>query len=50
LVTVNYAEEHPACDLDVVPNLGCATELNYIMSNSFGFGGFNACVILGKVA
>src|SRR5256884_4097520 len=33
--------EHPdeACDLDVVPHHGRATKLNYIMSNSFGFGG-----------
>src|SRR5207249_9122130 len=43
--------EHPdeACDLDVVPHHGRATKLNYVMSNSFGFGGINACVILGKV-
>ena len=43
--------EHPdeACDLDVVPHHGRATKLNYIMSNSFGFGGINACVILGKL-
>src|SRR5437762_10476616 len=42
--------EHPdeACDLDVVPHHGRATKLNYIMSNSFGFGGINACVILGR--
>src|SRR5437762_7374237 len=36
------------CDLDVVPYHGRATKLNYIMSNSFGFGGINACVILGR--
>src|SRR5436190_3802183 len=43
--------EHPdeACDLDVVPHHGRATKLNYIMSNSFGFGGINACVILGNL-
>src|SRR5437764_2846157 len=43
--------EHPdeACDLDVVPHHGRATKLNYVMSNSFGFGGINACVILGKL-
>jgi 3-oxoacyl-[acyl-carrier-protein] synthase II len=43
--------EHPdeMCDLDVVPHRGRATKLNYVMSNSFGFGGINACVILGKL-
>src|SRR5881398_1984891 len=47
--TVNYQNPDPACDLDVVPNHGRAAKLNYVMSNSFGFGGINACVILGKV-
>jgi 3-oxoacyl-[acyl-carrier-protein] synthase II len=43
--------DHPddSCDLDVVPHKGRAAELHYVMSNSFGFGGINACVILGKV-
>jgi len=47
--TINYRNPDPACDLDVVPNHGRAAKLNYIMSNSFGFGGINACVILGRV-
>ena len=47
--TINYQNPDPACDLDVVPNHGRAAELNYVMSNSFGFGGINACVVLGKV-
>ncbi len=47
--TINYQKPDPACDLDVVPNHGRAAELNYVMSNSFGFGGINACVILGRV-
>jgi 3-oxoacyl-[acyl-carrier-protein] synthase II len=46
--TINYRNPDPACDLDIVPNHGRAAELNHIMSNSFGFGGINACVILGK--
>jgi 3-oxoacyl-(acyl-carrier-protein) synthase len=45
--TINYENHDPACDLDVVPNHGRKTELRYVMSNSFGFGGINACVILG---
>jgi 3-oxoacyl-[acyl-carrier-protein] synthase II len=47
--TINYETPDPACELDVVPNHGRAAELNYVMSNSFGFGGINACVILGRV-
>jgi 3-oxoacyl-[acyl-carrier-protein] synthase II len=47
--TLNYDEPDPACDLDVIPNHGRAAELNYVLSNSFGFGGINSCVILGRV-
>jgi 3-oxoacyl-[acyl-carrier-protein] synthase II len=47
--TINYANPDPACDLDVIPNHGRKAELNYVMSNSFGFGGINACVILGRI-
>ncbi|HEY2124487.1 MAG TPA: beta-ketoacyl-[acyl-carrier-protein] synthase family protein [Chthoniobacterales bacterium] len=47
--TINYANPDPTCDLDVVPKHGRQAELNYVMSNSFGFGGINACVILGQV-
>ena len=45
--TINYQHPDPACDLDIVPNHGRKATLNYVMSNSFGFGGINACVILG---
>src|SRR5216117_4459102 len=47
--TINYQNPDPSCDLDVVPNHGRAAELNYIMSNSFGFGGINACIVLGRL-
>jgi len=47
--TINYETPDPACDLDVVPNHGREAKLNYVLSNSFGFGGINACVVLGKV-
>jgi 3-oxoacyl-[acyl-carrier-protein] synthase II len=47
--TLNRDNPDPACDLDVVPHHGRDAELNYVMSNSFGFGGINACVILGRV-
>jgi 3-oxoacyl-[acyl-carrier-protein] synthase II len=46
--TINYQNPDPACDLDVVPNRGRAAEMNYVMSNSFGFGGINACVVMGR--
>ena len=47
--TINYTNPDPACDLDIVPNHGRDAELNYVMSNSFGFGGINACIVLGRV-
>src|SRR5437899_5559677 len=47
--TINYQNPDPACYLDVVPNYGRAAQLNYVMSNSFGFGGINAFVVLGRV-
>ncbi len=47
--TINYANPDPACDLDVVPNNGRTAELHYVMSNSFGFGGINASIILGRM-
>lgn len=46
--TLNRTHPDPACDLDVVPNHGRAAKLNYVLSNSFGFGGINSCVILGR--
>jgi 3-oxoacyl-[acyl-carrier-protein] synthase II len=47
--TLNRDNPDPSCDLDVVPHHGRDAELNYVMSNSFGFGGINACVLLGRV-
>jgi 3-oxoacyl-[acyl-carrier-protein] synthase II len=47
--TINYQNPDPACDLDIVPNHGRPASLDYIMSNSFGFGGINACIVLGRL-
>ena len=47
--TLNRNEPDPACDLDVIPHCGRSAQLNYVLSNSFGFGGINSCVILGRV-
>ncbi|PYI93904.1 MAG: beta-ketoacyl-[acyl-carrier-protein] synthase II [Verrucomicrobia bacterium] len=47
--TLNRENPDPACDLDVIPHHGRDADLNYVLSNSFGFGGINSCVILGRV-
>jgi len=47
--TINYETPDPDCDLDYVPNEKRAKQLDYVMSNSFGFGGHNATLIFGKL-
>lgn len=46
--TINLENQDPECDLDYVPNVPRKADLNIVMSNSFGFGGHNATVILKK--
>lgn len=46
--TMNYEAADPDCDLDYVPNASRVAKLNKVMSNSFGLGGQNACLVLGK--
>lgn len=46
--TINYEYPDPDCDLDYVPNTPRQKEVNIAMSNSFGFGGHNACLIFEK--
>ncbi|MNO50180.1 3-oxoacyl-[acyl-carrier-protein] synthase 2 [compost metagenome] len=46
--TINLNEPDPACDLDYVPNTARTAELEIGLSNSFGFGGHNAAIILKK--
>lgn len=46
--TIGYQQPDPACDLDIVPNVGRKAELKIALSNSLGFGGHNAAIILKK--
>jgi 3-oxoacyl-[acyl-carrier-protein] synthase II len=46
--TINYEHPDPECDLDYVPNHARHIDLENVISNSFGFGGTNACIVLNK--
>jgi 3-oxoacyl-[acyl-carrier-protein] synthase II len=46
--TINYENPDPECDLDYVPNQARQLEPEVILSNSFGFGGHNGCLILRR--
>ncbi|MBL8627100.1 MAG: beta-ketoacyl-ACP synthase II [Myxococcales bacterium] len=47
--TINYTTPDPDCDLDYVPNQARPQRVDAILSNSFGFGGTNACLVLARV-
>ena len=46
--TVNLTTADPACSLDYIPRVGRALAVDTVLSNSFGFGGINACVVLRR--
>ena len=46
--TINYEVPDPACDLDYVPNKARPLAIEYALSNSFGFGGTNGCLLFKK--
>jgi 3-oxoacyl-[acyl-carrier-protein] synthase II len=48
--TINYETPDPECDLDYVPNVPRPASPQHVMSNSFGFGGHNATLILSRWA
>jgi 3-oxoacyl-[acyl-carrier-protein] synthase II len=47
--TINYETPDPDCDLDYVPNVARPTQVDVCMSNSFGLGGENCCLVLRRV-
>ncbi|MFN2147305.1 MAG: beta-ketoacyl-ACP synthase II [Anaerolineales bacterium] len=47
--TINYTTPDPDCDLDYVPNQARKMKVQYSMTNSFGFGGHNACLIFAGI-
>ena len=47
--TLHLRNPDPAFDLDLVPNEGRARRLDFVLSNAFGFGGINSCLVFGRV-
>jgi 3-oxoacyl-[acyl-carrier-protein] synthase II len=47
--TINYENPDPVCDLDYVPNKAIQFPIKHAISNSFGFGGANACLVFSKI-
>ncbi|MCX6097730.1 MAG: beta-ketoacyl-ACP synthase II [Caldiserica bacterium] len=48
--TINYATFDSECPLDYVPNVARPSDVRYILKNSFGFGGHNVSIVLGRYA
>lgn len=48
--TINYETPDPECDLDYVPNIARRAQVNVCLSNSFGLGGENCCLVLKRLS
>jgi 3-oxoacyl-[acyl-carrier-protein] synthase II len=48
--TINYATFDPECPLDYVPNVARSCDVQYVLKSSFGFGGHNVSIVLGRYA
>jgi len=48
--TVNLQRADGACDLDYIPNEGRESQVEHVVSNSFGFGGINAAIVLRRAS
>ena len=46
--TINLDHPGEGCDLDYIPNVAREARVNFVMSNSFGFGGHNASLLVGR--
>jgi 3-oxoacyl-[acyl-carrier-protein] synthase II len=46
--TINYTTPDPECDLDYVPNTAREIRVDHVLTNSYGFGGTNACLVLSR--
>ena len=46
--TINLDNPDPECDLDYIPNVAREVSVDHVMSNSFGFGGHNASLLIGR--
>ena len=46
--TINYDNPDPAIELDVVPNVKRSADIGTVLSNSFGFGGQNTCLVMAR--
>jgi 3-oxoacyl-(acyl-carrier-protein) synthase len=47
--TINYTTPDPACDLNYIPNKSVNKSCRFAINNSFGFGGHNVSLVIGRV-